>query len=284
MIKINIQKTFLSLITKPIELNYQCEIPLYQISSLFGESGAGKTTLLKLLSGLMTPDVGNITVDGQIWFDSQKKINIPIASRSLGFLFQDSSLLANMNVRENLEFAFRKGKEDKQFLNELITIAEIEDLLEKRIEGLSGGQKQRIALVRALVQKPKFLFLDEPFSSLDQRIRNQLYAMILSLQNRFAMTILLISHEIPEVIKLSQKLFMVSEGQIVSSGHPIEVFNPKGKSNSLEGEVIRIDPATNQAALWFPNPLAVVEPKDKNQNFKLGEIVRARLSIENEGF
>ncbi|MBM9590146.1 ATP-binding cassette domain-containing protein [Leptospira sp. 201903075] len=282
MIKINIQKTFLSHITKPIKLNYQCEIPLHQISSLFGESGAGKTTLLKMLSGLMTPDVGNITVDGQIWFDSQKKINLPIASRSLGFLFQDSSLLANMNVRQNLEFAFRKGNEDKLFLNELIAIAEIEDLLEKRIEGLSGGQKQRIALVRALVQKPKFLFLDEPFSSLDQRIRNQLYSVILSLKNRFAMTILLISHEIPEVIKLSQKLFMVSEGQIVSSGHPIEIFNPKGKPNSLEGEVIRIDPATNQAALWFPNPLVVVEPKDKSHIFKLGDMVRTKLSILND--
>ncbi|TGL44371.1 ATP-binding cassette domain-containing protein [Leptospira perdikensis] len=282
MIKINIQKKFVTRSTKSIKLNYQCEIPIEQTSSLFGESGAGKTTLLKMLSGLLTPDVGNITVNGQIWFDSEKKINLPIVARSLGFLFQDSSLLANMNVRQNLEFAFRKGNEDKQFLNELITFAEIEDLLDKRIEGLSGGQKQRIALVRTLVQKPKFLFLDEPFSSLDQRIRNQLYSMILSLQNRFAMTILLISHEITEVIKLSKRVFLISEGQIVSSGHPIEIFNPKGKPNSLEGEVIRVDPSTNQVALWFPNALAIMESKNKNQNFKLGEMIHTQLSIENE--
>lgn len=279
MIKINIQKKFVSRITKPIELNYQCEIPLNQISSLFGESGAGKTTLLKMLSGLMTPDFGNISVDGQVWFDSENKINLPIVSRSLGFLFQDSSLLANMNVRQNLEFAFRKGNEDKQFLNELIKIAEIEDLLNKKIVGLSGGQRQRIALVRALVQKPKILLLDEPFSSLDQRIRSQLYSMILSLQNQFAMTIILITHEIPEVIQLSKKVFLISEGQIVSSGHPFEIFNPKGKPNSLEGEVISIDSSTNQVAVWFKNPLAVLEPKDKKQNFKLEDRISTKLSF-----
>lgn len=282
MIKINIQKKFVSRITQPIELNYQCEIPLNQISSLFGESGAGKTTLLKILSGLMTPDFGTIIVDGQTWFDSEKKINLPIASRSLGFLFQDSALLANMNVRQNIEFAFRKGYEDKPFLKELISIAEIGEILNQSIEGLSGGQKQRIALVRALVQKPKFLFLDEPFSSLDQRIRNQLYSMIHSLQNQFEMTILLITHEIPEVIKLSKKVFMVSGGQIVSNGHPIDIFNAKGIPNSLEGEVICLDPSTNRTALWFPNPLVVVEPKEKFRIFKLGDLVRTKLLISND--
>lgn len=273
MIKINIQKTFDSRVTTPIKLNYQCEFPLQQINSLFGESGAGKTTLLKMLSGLLTPDVGTISVNDQIWFDSEKKINLPITSRSLGFLIQDPSLLANMNVRQNLEFAFHKGREDKPFLKELISIAEIDDLLDKRIEGLSGGQKQRIALVRALIQKPKFLFLDEPFSSLDQRIRKQLYSMLLDLQNRFSMTILLISHEIPEVIQLSKKVFIVSEGRIQSFGHPFEIFNPKGKPNSLEGEVISVDPLTKQAAVWFLNPLAVLKQKNKNREFMLGEKV-----------
>lgn len=116
-----------------------------------------------MLTGLMKPDIGSIVVDGQVWFDSEKNINLPIVSWSIGYLFHESSLIPNMNVRENLEFAFQKGNEDKNFLKSLMTTAEIDNLLNHKVEGLSGGQKQRVALVRSLIQKPKFLFLDEPF-------------------------------------------------------------------------------------------------------------------------
>lgn len=214
MIKVNIQKKFSSRDQKTIELKFQCEIPLHQSNSLFGPSGAGKTTFLKMLTGLMKPDIGSIVVDGQVWFDSEKNINLPIVSRSIGYLFQESSLFPNMNVRENLEFAFQKGKEDKNFLQSLMTTAEIDNLLNHKVEGLSGGQKQRVALVRSLIQKPKFLFLDEPFSSLDQRIRNQLVSLVESLQKQYQMTAILISHEIPEVIKLTKKFISYPMGKL----------------------------------------------------------------------
>ncbi|MCW7468172.1 ATP-binding cassette domain-containing protein [Leptospira kanakyensis] len=281
MIKIDIQKTFLSRSSKPMEFNFQCEIPLHQTNSLFGESGVGKTTFLKLLSGLLTPDRGFISVDGQTWFDSEKKINLPIVSRSIGFLFQESSLYPNMNVRENLEFAFQKGKEDKNFLQSLMTTAEIDNLLNHKVEGLSGGQKQRVALVRSLLQKPKFLFLDEPFSFLDRRIRSQLVSLVESIQKQYQMTVILISHEIPEVIKLSKKVYIVSNGQIVSSGDPIDLFRQK-HNDLLEAEVIGRS-LNDEVALWYPNPFVVLKRKENDPTLKTNEFCLTEIKIKNEG-
>ncbi|TGK49203.1 ATP-binding cassette domain-containing protein [Leptospira kanakyensis] len=278
MIKIDIQKTFLSRSSKPLEFNFQCEIPLHQTNSLFGESGVGKTTFLKLLSGLLTPDRGFISVDGQTWFDSEKKINLPILSRSIGFLFQESSLYPNMNVRENLEFAFHKGKGDQPFLTELISIAEVGHLFNQKVDGLSGGEKQRLALVRALIQKPKFLFLDEPFTSLDHRIRNQLVSLIQTLQNRFQMTVLLITHEIPEVIKLSKRVFMVSGGQILFSGNPMEIFRQKNL-NSIEAEVMQINQDTDEVALWFPSPYLVFKRNTDERKLGVGDLVHTEIYL-----
>ncbi|MCW7482293.1 ATP-binding cassette domain-containing protein [Leptospira kanakyensis] len=281
MIKIDIQKTFLSRSSKPLEFNFQCEIPLHQTNSLFGESGVGKTTFLKLLSGLLTPDRGFISVDGQTWFDSEKKTNLPIVSRSIGFLFQESSLYPNMNVRENLEFAFQKGKEDKNFLQSLMTTAEIDNLLNHKVEGLSGGQKQRVALVRSLLQKPKFLFLDEPFSFLDRRIRSQLVSLVESIQKQYQMTVILISHEIPEVIKLSKKVYIVSNGQIVSSGDPIDLFRQK-HNDLLEAEVIGRS-LNDEVALWYPNPFVVLKRKENDPSLKTNEFCLTEIKIKNEG-
>ncbi|TGK87677.1 ATP-binding cassette domain-containing protein [Leptospira noumeaensis] len=277
MIKIDIQKTFISKSSKTLHFDFQCEIPLYQTNSLFGESGVGKTTFLKMLSGLLTPDRGFISVDGQTWFDSEKKINLPIVSRSIGFLFQESSLYPNMNVRENLEFAFPKGKGDQSFLKDLISIAEVGDLLDQKVEGLSGGQKQRLALVRALIQKPKYLFLDEPFTSLDHRIRNQIVSLIQSLQNRLQMTIILISHEIPELIKLSKKVYLVSEGQIHSSGHPMEIFRQKNL-NSMEAEVMQVNEDTDEVALWFPRPFMVLKGIQE-QKLGVGDLIQTEIHL-----
>ncbi|TGK88255.1 ATP-binding cassette domain-containing protein [Leptospira bourretii] len=281
MIKVNIQKKFSSRDQKTIELKFECEIPLHQSNSLFGPSGAGKTTFLKMLTGLVKPDLGSIVADGQVWFDSEKNINLPIVSRSIGYLFQESSLFPNMNVRENLEFAFQKGKEDKNFLQRLMTTAEIDNLLNHKVEGLSGGQKQRVALVRSLIQKPKFLFLDEPFSSLDQRIRSQLVSLVESLQKQYQMTAILISHEIPEVIKLTKKVYMISNGEIVSSGDPIDCFRQK-HHDLLEGEVIGRT-SKDEVAIWYPNPFVVLKRNEKDPILKINEFCLTQIKIKNKG-
>ncbi|PJZ80720.1 ATP-binding cassette domain-containing protein [Leptospira meyeri] len=282
MIIVNIQKKFSSGNLKPVELQFQCEIPLHQTNALFGPSGAGKTTFLKMLTGLLTPDCGYISVDGQVWFDSDNKINLPIVSRSIGFLFQESSLFPNMNVRENLEFAFQKGMEDMSLLQELISFAEVDDLLNQKVERLSGGQKQRVALVRALIQKPKFLFLDEPFVSLDQRIRNQLLALVHSFQNQFRMTVIFISHEIPEVVKLAKKVYMVSKGQILSSGDPIDCFR-QNHNDLLEAEIIGMNPSKNEVALWYPNPLIVLKREPSEPILKINGFCLTQIKIKRDG-
>lgn len=223
MIKIDIQKTLAQSREKRVDLNFQCEIQESTITALFGESGVGKTSFLRLLSGLVTPDKGFIQVGDETWFDAERKINVPIKDRCLGFLFQDAALLPNMSVIQNLEFAF-SNKSDREFLNQLISFMEIEELLERSIYGLSGGQIQRVALARALVQKPRFLFLDEPFSSLDQRMRIHLQKLIKTLQDRLAMTTILISHDITEVVSLADYVVRLENGKVTKQGKTMETL------------------------------------------------------------
>ncbi len=121
--------------------------------TLFGESGAGKTSTLRMLSGLLKPDSGTITVGGTTWFDSHRNIDLKPQQRKVGYVFQDYALFPNMTVGQNLEYALQKNQ-DNAIIGELLEFAELGELQHRKPETLSGGQKQRVALARALVQRP----------------------------------------------------------------------------------------------------------------------------------
>ncbi|MDZ4210882.1 MAG: ATP-binding cassette domain-containing protein, partial [Methylotenera sp.] len=129
-----------------------------ELLALFGDSGVGKTTLLRCLAGLEMPEQGCLTVNNQTWFKSfhQKTIpfNLPPQQRHVGYMFQDYALFPNMTVRENLEFALRKGS-DKKRVDELLAMMSLGELQHRKPETLSGGQKQRVALARALASEPQ---------------------------------------------------------------------------------------------------------------------------------
>ncbi|MBT8184965.1 MAG: ATP-binding cassette domain-containing protein [Eudoraea sp.] len=213
-----------------------------QLITLYGESGAGKTSTLRMLAGLMTPDKGKIVVGGTTWFDAQKKINLSPQKREIGYVFQDYALFPNMTVRENLEFALKKGAADKR-ITELIDIMELGALQDRKPNGLSGGQQQRVALARALVQRPKILLLDEPLAALDNKIRLKLQEYILTVHREFKLTTILISHDIGEIIRLSSRLLILENGKIVQQGHPEEVFMNRKISGKFKftGEVLKIE-------------------------------------------
>lgn len=194
-----------------------------QFSAVFGESGAGKTTLLRILAGLTSPDQGYIEVDGEIWFDSQKKINLPIQQRKIGFVFQESSLFPHMTVRENLEYACADLLERQSIDGWILTLG-LKGLESKKPEKISGGQKQRVALIRAILSRPKILLLDEPLSNLDSNARQQLQDEIVKVIRNTGITTILVSHDLSEVVKMSQKVFVIQNGRIVKSGSPYEVF------------------------------------------------------------
>jgi molybdate transport system ATP-binding protein len=209
--------------------------------TIFGESGIGKTTLLRMIAGLETPDSGVIEVDGEVWFDGTRHINLTPQKRRVGFVFQNYALFENMSVLENLLFAQLKPDTNKAM--EVLETMGLSDLAHRRPTHLSGGQKQRVALARAIVQKPKVLLLDEPLSALDALTRTRLQDELRSTHEQFGLLSLMVSHDRSEVFKLSDQVLWIKEGKAFRSGTPHKVFLPKALSSkfSFEGEILAIE-------------------------------------------
>ena len=241
MIKINIRKTLKTADGK-IVLHVNKEIREGDFLTLFGKSGSGKTTLLRILAGLENPDSGEIKVGDEVWFDSSKKINLPPQKRGVGFVFQDYALFPNMSVKKNLLFALKNQNESAR-VDEILEIMELENLSLMMSDQLSGGQKQRVAVARALVSSPKLLLLDEPLSALDHAMRVKLQDELLAVHKKFDVTSILVSHDVSEVFKLSNRIFKISLGDITDDGTPSEVFASSNLSGKFKvaGEVLSIN-------------------------------------------
>ncbi len=196
---------------------------------LYGKSGAGKTSVLRMLAGLMQPDTGYLEVGGQVWLDTRNGINLRPQKRRLGFVFQDYALFPNMSVRENLHFALNRGQ-DKRIVEELMDIVGLTELQDQKPDRLSGGQKQRVALARALVQRPPLLLLDEPLSALDCEMRLKLQQYILQLHREYGLTSILVSHDLLEVFRMAERVFIMHEGSIIASGQPQELLAEQMKT------------------------------------------------------
>ncbi|UGU17883.1 ATP-binding cassette domain-containing protein [Sinomicrobium kalidii] len=240
MIELNIHKT-LQAAQGPMQLHLEFTVEKGQLVTLYGESGAGKTSTLQMLSGLMQPDNGRISVNGTTWFDKGRNINLRPQRRNIGYVFQDYALFPHMTIRRNLEFALDK-KQDKNIVDDLINTVELGELQHRRPDTLSGGQKQRVALARALVRQPGVLLLDEPLSALDNTMRQKLQQHILEAHQKYGLTTILISHDIGEILKLSDKVYEIQNGNIIRQGTPSDMFG-LGKTSAkfrFTGEVIRI--------------------------------------------
>lgn len=241
MIEISIQKKLKSASGEML-LNINSTIEKGSLVTLYGKSGAGKTTILRILAGLLNPDKGVIKVNGTTWLNTNEKVNLKPQKRKIGFVFQDYALFPNMTVKENLTFALDNGEDDK-IINHLIDIIELGELQNRKPDTLSGGQKQRVALARALVQKPSILMLDEPLSALDSEIRFKLQQYILKVHKEYNLTTLLISHDISEIIRMSDKVLEIDQGKIIKQGKPNEVFNYKELNAKFQfsGTIIEIE-------------------------------------------
>ena len=240
MISLNINKELLSSSGK-LNLNLDIKINEQEFLTIYGNSGAGKTTTLRILAGLTMPDKGYIKVGDEVWLDTENKINLPPQQRSIGFVFQDYALFPNMSVRKNLEYAL-SSKKDLSIINSLLEITDLQNLADRKPETLSGGQRQRVALARALVRKPKILLLDEPLSALDLEMRKKLQGEILRIHKQFNLTTILVSHDLKEIFRLSNRVMIIENGQITKSGELSEVFIEKKLSGKFkfEGEILSI--------------------------------------------
>lgn len=220
-LKIDIEREMLTSEGKSL-LKVDLEIANNELLCLFGHSGAGKTTLLRILAGLFKPDRGFVSYDGEVWFDSEKKINLTPQQRNVGYMFQDYALFPNMSVRRNIEFA-QKGK-SKEDVDSLLSLFGLEALQKQYPARLSGGQKQRVALARALAAKPNLLLLDEPLSALDYDMRLSLQDEIQKAHELLKSVTVLVSHDKEEVLKLADKVVVLRNGVIVNQGNPGKVI------------------------------------------------------------
>lgn len=238
MIEISIKKKLKSASGEML-LEINCNIEKGNLITLYGKSGAGKTSTLRILAGLLAPDEGYISANNKIWLNTKKNINLRPQKRKVGFVFQDYALFPNMTVKENLLFALEKGQ-DKNIVQELIEIVELGELQNRKPETLSGGQRQRVALARALVQQPELLMLDEPLSALDHEMRIKLQGHILKVHQEYGLTTILISHDISEIIKMSDKIIVLENGKIIRQGNPAEIFSHHevGGKFQFNGEVV----------------------------------------------
>lgn len=194
-----------------------------EILGLVGPSGCGKTTLLNTLAGFIEQDSGDITVGNALLINKQNRV--PPEQRNIGMIFQDYALFPHLTVEKNVGFGLDKlSKSAKQSrIDELLTLLELQELGQRYPHQLSGGQQQRVAIARALAPQPQILLLDEPFSNIDARLRNELMIEIRQLLKSLNMTAIFVTHNKDEVFTFADKIAVMYQGQILQLGSPIHV-------------------------------------------------------------
>ncbi|MDU2585243.1 MAG: ATP-binding cassette domain-containing protein, partial [Anaerococcus prevotii] len=176
---------------------------------LLGASGSGKSLTLKAIGGFIKPDSGKIILNGRTLFDSERKINLRPQDRRVGYLFQDYALFPNFTVEENV----RAGLREKADITDKLKEMHIYDIKDKLPAYISGGERQRTALCRILVNKPDILLLDEPFSALDEFLKNSIEAEVLNIIRKYDLKTILVSHNKDEVYRISHKIISISNGK-----------------------------------------------------------------------
>jgi putative spermidine/putrescine transport system ATP-binding protein len=213
--------------------------------SFLGPSGCGKTTALRLVAGFDRPDAGRIIVDGK------DMTRVPPNRRNMGMVFQAYSLFPNMTAERNVEFGLKvrgvPGEKRASKIAELLELVGLERAAKRYPHQLSGGMQQRVALARALAIEPRVLLLDEPLSALDAKVRVQLREEIRRIQTRLGITTIYVTHDQEEALSISDRVAVLSQGQIEQIGVPSEIYGAPstpfvaefvGTMNRLEATVL----------------------------------------------
>ncbi|MBB6715621.1 ABC transporter ATP-binding protein [Clostridium gasigenes] len=198
--------------------------------TIIGSSGCGKTTVLKLINGLLTPDSGKVHVNGE----DISVVNQIQLRRKIGYVIQGVGLFPHMNIRKNISYVPNLTKKDDKSkiaakaLKLIKVVGLSEDMLDRYPSELSGGQRQRVGLARALASTPDILLMDEPFGAVDEITRKLLQEEILRIYKELNVTIVFITHDIKEALKLGTRVLVMDKGQIIQVGAPNEIIeNPK---------------------------------------------------------
>lgn len=186
---------------------------------IFGPSGSGKSTLLRAIAGLVRPDGGYLELNGDVLFDSSTGVWIPPHRREIGVVFQDARLFPHWSTEKNLHAGSVKLESSGIFsFDHIVKLLELRPLLQRSVRDLSGGEKQRVALGRALLAHPRLLLLDEPVSGLDAGLKEQILPFLARVHNELHLPCIMVSHYLPELLQLTDRLVLMKEGSICGQG------------------------------------------------------------------
>ena len=198
---------------------------------ILGASGSGKSMTLKSVAGIIRPDSGRISLNSRLLFDSQARVNIPPQQRRVGYLFQNYALFPHLtavdNVAAGLGLSRQEARRDSR-VRELMALLRLGELAERYPSQLSGGQQQRVALARILCAQPEIILLDEPFSALDDYLREQLHFQLAELLDSWGDNVLLVTHNRDEVYKLCDRLLVLDQGHLRADGPIKQLFADPG--------------------------------------------------------
>jgi putative spermidine/putrescine transport system ATP-binding protein len=269
--------------------DFNLDVKKGEFVSFLGPSGCGKTTTLRMIAGFEIPSTGTISLEGVDITDKAPN------QRNVGMVFQSYALFPNMTVAQNIGFGLqvRKEKESdiKDRVKEMLSIIHMEEKASSYPYQLSGGQMQRVALARALAIRPEVLLLDEPLSALDAKIRVSLRAEIRSIQQKLGITAIYVTHDQEEALSLSDRIVVMSKGEMEQVGTPFEIYNfPTsvftanfvGTLNTADGEVV--DPEKGSVAIDGVTFESATDIKARRKGDKVRVAIRPeRFSFVAEG-
>ena len=209
---------------KPVVDDVSLSIMPGHVTCLLGPSGCGKSTTLRMIAGVDVQDSGDIRVDGELICDTV--FRVPPERRSIGLMFQDFALFPHLSVGENVAFGLREAKETRRRrVRDLLDRVGLLHFMDDYPHQLSGGEQQRVALARALAPRPRVMLMDEPFSGLDNRLRDGIRDETLALLKEEETSVLLVTHEPEEAMRMADEIALMRNGRIVQRGAPYNIYN-----------------------------------------------------------
>ncbi|MCA0921026.1 ABC transporter ATP-binding protein [Pseudooceanicola nanhaiensis] len=195
-----------------------------QVTCLLGPSGCGKSTTLRMIAGVEMQDEGSIWVDGKLICDTH--FRIPPERRSIGLMFQDFALFPHLSVADNVAFGLSGSRDEKRArVEEMLKRVDLHRFLDAWPHNLSGGEQQRVALARALAPRPRIMLMDEPFSGLDNRLRDDIRDETLAVLKEEDAAVLLVTHEPEEAMRMADEIALMRNGKVVQRGSPYHIYN-----------------------------------------------------------
>ena len=241
-------------------MRLRCRIPLAsfeldidtafdaKVAAIFGPSGAGKTTLLDVIAGLRAIPAGEIAIDGEIVFSSERGISQPPQARGIGYVPQEVALFPHLSVQRNILFGAKRAAvaaAPSIELDHVLEILEIGNLLNRPVTQLSGGEAQRVALARAILSKPRLLLLDEPLAALDIALKERILPYLTRVRDEFNIPMIYVTHNLTEVLTLADWVLMIRQGRLVAQGIPREALRSSSAVTQLpDGQLENVLTAT----------------------------------------